>query len=387
MLSRVNSMVWNINGKEEEEETASWAQNNPTTNKDDIEISALSTFKSMLDGAADVDWFMSSNNHNNMQNQNHTDISFTQNFTEAENNSNLLLQPVDSSSSSSVSHVFNNLDPSQVHFFLAQKAITPMLTALSNNPLDSGFNLGCENGFLENQDLGGLNKGGIFAGGFQDLSSLNQIGNPNLSSCTQFPSSHLLQLPQNSATGFSPLGFSDGSVSENSMFLNRSKLLKPLDNFASIGSQPTLFQKRAALRKNLANNSGSLGDFGGEIGEKEEGGKKRKWDNGDELEDVSIDGFTLNYDSDEFVENCSNKVEDSVKNGGNSSNATSTVTGGDQKGKKKGPPAKNLMAERRRRKKLNDRLYMLRSVVPRISKVRNSFASISREFLCDFNMF
>ncbi|KAL0342268.1 UNVERIFIED_CONTAM: Transcription factor ICE1 [Sesamum calycinum] len=276
----------------------------------------------------------------------HHDISFSPSFTEAADNNQLLLQPVDSSASCSHQPQFSTIliHQHQVNYFLQPKSL---ITSIPNNPLEGTFDLGCENGYLE----GALNRaGGILSGGFNDLGAHSQMGTLNLSSNTQFGSNSLLQLPQGSG-GFGGFGFGEGSMQGNSLFFNRGET-----NQISLKSPSSATNVEGYDKK-------------GEVSEENE--RKRKNSSGDDVEDVSIDGSTLNYDSDDqFLDNSAvNKVEESAKNGGSSSHANSTVTGGDQKGKKKGLPAKNLMAERRRRKKLNDRLYMLRSVVPKISKM------------------
>ncbi|KAJ7971775.1 Transcription factor Inducer of CBF expression 1 [Quillaja saponaria] len=205
--------------------------------------------------------------------------------------------------------------------------------------------------------------------GFAGLNSHSHMGNLELSSSTEFPESQLLHVADNAVhlgRGFSSTAFDgfDGSG---------TKVLRPLEVFPAVGAQPTLFQKRAALRQSSGESDklGNLEISGSRFSEVstrlENFERKRRKNDGGEVEEASIDASGLNYDSDEFNEN--DKVEENVNNGGSNSNANSTVTGGDQKGKKKGLPAKNLMAERRRRKKLNDRLYMLRSVVPKISKM------------------
>ncbi|XWS32585.1 hypothetical protein CRYUN_Cryun22dG0002100 [Craigia yunnanensis] len=365
MVLGANGLVW-MDGEEEEDAVSSWTWNNNNNNgssnneietkDEDLNMSgaSLSTFKSMLD----TDWYMNPAMNQDLQIR---ELGFCSNRVD---NNLLLHQPIDSSASCSPSQAFT-LDPSQSHPFLPPKScFSSLLNVSCNNPFDNAFDFASETAFLTQ---------------FQPNQTPNlmgfpqtQMGTPEFNSSSDFQGTRLFTGTENASAlsgGFSGGVFEDFDGSGNALFMNRAKILKPLEVFPSVGSQLTLFQKRAAMRQG-SGGADKLGNldvsglrFGGEASD-----RKRKRHEEREIEEASIDMSGLNYDSDERNDDC--KVEESVKNGGCNSNATSTVTGGgDQKGKKKGMPAKNLMAERRRRKKLNDRLYMLRSVVPKISKM------------------
>ncbi|XP_021895708.1 transcription factor ICE1-like [Carica papaya] len=392
VLGTANGVVWVEDGDHPEDDAVSWTrnENNSCNNnhnnnnngeehrEDDMAMGGgVATFKSMLDG----DWYMNPPHQEDLHGlQNHPEIRELGGFCSNPADNLLLQQPIDSSSSCSPSQAFT-LDPLQSQPVLPSKpCLSSLINVFCNNPFENGFDFGSESGFL-GQFHGNQSPNLV---GFAGLSSQTQMGTPELSPNSDLQATRLLPLTENGGTlggssGFSPTGFEGFDSSNNALFMNRGKVLRPLEVFPSTGAQPTLFQKRAAMRQNSDGKLENLevsglrfGDvatgIGGNWGRGEpEVDRKRKRSSEGEIEEGSFDASGLNYDSDEL--NDSSKLEENARNGGSNSNANSAIAGGDQKGKKKGLPAKNLMAERRRRKKLNDRLYMLRSVVPKISKM------------------
>ncbi|CAI9777227.1 unnamed protein product [Fraxinus pennsylvanica] len=347
MLPVSNGVVWT---EGEEDEEISWPRNNEIeTCKDKDKNASASSFTSMLEN----EWFI-----NNAMNPPNSDLHMNP-PSQLPEFSGLLFNPLEEESSCSPS-----LDPSQSHlqsFFPSKSCFPSLFNFVWNQPFDSGFDFAGDMNFFANQSA---SSGSVLMGDF---------GPPESSS--EFPTNTRLHSFSDYNTtiggGSEVFGFEDyGSA----LFPSRSKGLRPLQGFPPVGLQPTLFQKRAALRQGSSGvdelRNLELPSFkSGESSMRMEG----SWEKRDDAGEMELDKKRKRnldyYDSDEPTENTYNIGDGNGIIGGNNSNANSSSPVGDQKGKKKGLPAKNLMAERRRRKKLNDRLYMLRSVVPKISKM------------------
>ncbi|XP_057445802.1 transcription factor ICE1-like [Lotus japonicus] len=333
-----------------EPQHTTWTYNNSIGDPINDDVSTMGgdghfpPFKSTLEG----DWYMNPPHHEELlqnQTQHTTDITFP--------NTGFLM---DSSSFT--------LDPSSHHSqsFLPPKSdfssfFSTTISSNNNNsdnPFGNAFNLGSHGGSIASNSP-------IFFS--------PQMGStvPELSSNPDFTATRVVEL----SGGFVPISVEqeqafDGSGPHNALFSNKANVLRPLEALPPVGASPTLLQKRAARSgvgggvlvvstpPRFAGFSAGLNSEEGDVEEE------------------------LNYEFDEIFD--IGKLEENENDGGNNfysnnnidannHNSDNGMTGGDHKGRKKGIPAKNLMAEWRRRKKLNDRLYMLRFVVSRISKM------------------
>ncbi|KAE9590182.1 putative transcription factor bHLH family [Lupinus albus] len=312
---------------EEPQDIPPWTNNNNNNNNinNNLINDDVSSFKSFLQVD---DWFMNSTLNN--------DIAFTSN-----QNQNFMIQPLNPSSS-------NASSPSTISH-------TPFFNlTTNNNPFTNDFDFASEPVFL----------------------------NPNSNLLMGFNSNvNTLHLSSNNNTmGMVEENF-HGSEPSISLFSNNVSVLQQntIEVPAPAAAPPlpvTLFQKRrhgsddklGALEIRAAKRLAAM--------EAEEGLNDDDDDGGDDDDDV--------VEIDKYEENLNGGGSNFNGNNVSGDNVGVIVNGGTLKGKKKVAPAKNLLAERRRRKKLNDRLYMLRSVVPKISKMdRASILGDAIEYLKD----
>nr|AWS00937.1 inducer of CBF expression 1b [Catharanthus roseus] len=276
--------------------------------------------------------------------------------------------------------------------FPPKPSLSSLLNAIYNYPFDTSLDVVSDStGFLAQLHEGQTLVSPVFPG-VNGLNSQARPGDSDLGYVSQ--NSGPLFLPWADDGDFNPFCL-DGYG--NPLFLNRAKAPRPLEvvsPLAASNSTNTLFQRRLASHSNSGENNGKFRnpieesfhvpvglnlDKGKGLAEEERQLLKDKQkDAVHEMEELKSSGFDSN--SEEKIENYF--VGENASHGLDISNANSSVINWDEKGKKGRLPAKNLMAERRRRKKLNDRLYMLRSVVPKISKMdRASILADAIEYL------